>query len=213
MIDCNNYCVSCERAFDSSLARVPVITAAYLLRRLAPNQVKSPDSIDNVLDRWTCDDAGDVQDLNEGDEYLNTGLTQRQELRCLIGALYGRSYKQQVKVQGTANDEDVARRCAFYGNGKLDVKEVDAGYERDKGVFVFAATLNDDMLHNRKTRRHFEEECLRSNDTHLYKCAASKSIAGGTHSIRDLPPSGWSMMKRRTSASQQSGRFYSSKPA
>lgn len=141
----------------------------HLLRKLDPNQVKSPDSIDDVLDRWTRDETGEVQDLDEVDKYTNTGLTQRQELRCLIGALYGRSYKKQVKVHGTAEDEDVARRCAFYGNGKLDVQDIDAGYERDKGVFVFGAIFNDDMLHNRKTRRHFEEECLHSGDTYLYE--------------------------------------------
>jgi hypothetical protein len=141
----------------------------YFLRRLDPNLVKSPDSIDEALDRWTRDETGEVQDLNKGDAYTNTGLTQRQELRCLIGALYGRSYKKHVRVHGTAEDEDVARRCAFYGNGKLDVKDIDAGYKRDNVVFVFAAIFNDDMLLNRKTRLHFEEECLNSSDTYLYE--------------------------------------------
>lgn len=142
---------------------------SYLLRQLDPYQVKSPDSIDDVLDRWTRDETGEVQDLDVGDKYTVTGLTQRQELRCLIGALYGRSYKKQFKVHGKAEDEDVARRCAFYGNGKLDVKDIDAGYERDKGIFVFGAIFNDDILCNRKARRHFEEECLHSGDIFLYE--------------------------------------------
>jgi hypothetical protein len=145
-------------------------TLSYFLRMLDPQHTYSPDSIDAVLERWRFDENGEAVNLDEGDKYTETGHSLRQELRCLIGGLYGRHYaKKSEVVQGKADDEDVVRRCAFYGKGKLDVKAIEAGYERDKETFVFVAMLNDGLFYDRKARRVFEEECLNGNQEHRYR--------------------------------------------
>lgn len=145
-------------------------TLSYFLRVLDPQHTYSPDSIEAVLRRWGFDENGDAVNLDERDKYTETGHPLRQELRCLIGALYGRHYaKEGEEASCKPDDEDVARRCAFYGNGRLDVKAIEAGYKRDKETFVFVAMLNDGLFHDRKTRRVFEEECLSGNHEHRYR--------------------------------------------
>lgn len=142
----------------------------YFLMRLDPSQVKRPDNIDAALERWQVDENGATEEPDKNDQYNETGLSNRMELRCVIAALYGESYgKKKVVIHGTAEDEDVARRCVYYGNASLDVKAIESGYEKDKNVFVFAAMMNDDIFLNKKTRKFFEEECLNGGNSHRYK--------------------------------------------
>lgn len=145
-------------------------TLSYLLQRLAPDQVCPQDSIDAVLERWKSDENGVHEEPNERDRYNSTGLPDREEFRCLIAALYGMQYgEKKVIIHGSIDDEDVARRCAFYGNGKLDTKLIKRGYEKDGEAFLFAAMTNDDMFMNNQLRRVFEEEYLHASHTHRYR--------------------------------------------
>lgn len=141
---------------------------SYLLKQLAPDQVSNEESIDAVLERWILDENGEEEKPSDRDKYTDTGLSERAEFRCLIAALYGKSYgKKEVIIHGTADADDIARRCAYYGNAKLDAKAITEGHEKDGEAFVFAAMTNDDVLMNKQQRKIFEEDCL--NGGHLYR--------------------------------------------
>jgi hypothetical protein len=51
-------------------------------------------------------------------------------------------------------------RCAYYGNAQLSAQQMQAGYNRDGGVYVFATMYNDNLFSNSKLRKLFEEEQL-----------------------------------------------------
>ena len=163
-----------HKAIFSMLETVPtslhwIDTLTDLFNNLTPDQVRGPDSIDDVLARWKVDETGQ-QEAPKDDNYTETGLSHREEFRCLIGALYGKSYDSAgVVMHKTADNDDVARRCAFYGNGSLTVKAIKAGFERDGFVFVFAAILNDKVFLKKQLRKMFEEECLNGRHLHQYK--------------------------------------------
>lgn len=143
---------------------------SYLLKQLAPDQVSKEESIDAVLERWLLDENGEAEKPNNRDKYTDTGLSQRAEFRCLIAALYGKSFgKKEVIIHGTADADDIARRCAYYGNAKLDAKAIKEGYERDGEAFVFAAMTNDDVLMNKQQRKIFEEDCLNGGQLYRYQ--------------------------------------------
>jgi hypothetical protein len=140
-----------------------------LLESLDPRDVRYPDSIDVVLERWKLDEKGQPEEPTDKDQYTDTGLTPREELRCLIAGLYGKSYaKRETVIHGTATDADPARRCAYYANASLKVSDIEAGYERDKDIFTFAALLNENVLTNKDLRKKFEEDCLRGDHMHRY---------------------------------------------
>jgi hypothetical protein len=78
------------------------------------------------------------------DEGYFTSLKMKDEFRCLIAALYGKTYaNNKTVVLGTATAPDVALRCAFYGNAQLTSKEMHKGRERDADAFEFAVLFND----------------------------------------------------------------------
>lgn len=142
----------------------------FLLNHLDPDQVKTPDSLDNVLERWQLDENGHREEPSDSENYTDTGLSDREEFRCLIAALYGRTFdKQGVVIHGSADHQEVARRCAYYGNANLDVKAIQQGYKKDDAIFVFAAMLNDSVLLNRRTRKVFEDECMNGGLLHRYR--------------------------------------------
>jgi hypothetical protein len=144
-------------------------SARWLLDRLDPAQTANPDDIGPLLQRWKLDESGE-SDEPQKEHHTDTGLSEREELRCLIGALYGKSNgKRDVKVLGSPEDEDIARRCAYYGNATLTEESLREGFERDENVFVFAALLNDGIFHTKKLRRVFEEECLTGSWTRRYE--------------------------------------------
>lgn len=64
----------------------------HLLKMLDPQQVRRPDNIDTALERWRFDENGNEADLSKEDEYNSTGLSDRAEFRCLVAALYGKSF-------------------------------------------------------------------------------------------------------------------------
>ncbi len=171
--DMNHYYL--HKAIFEMLRTVPTSkgwlwTLSHLLSSLAADQVSSQGNIDAVLERWKVDENGAHEKPRENDRYNSTGLPDREEFRCLVAALYGKHYgSKQVIIQGSFEHEDVARRCAFYANGKLDKKLIKEGYEKDGDAFVFAAMMNDDVFLNKQLRKLFEEECLNGSHTHRYR--------------------------------------------
>jgi hypothetical protein len=130
-----------------------------LLDQLDFQQVARPETIETALSRWAqLDDKGYEGKPIEG--YF-TSLSLKDEFRCLIAALYGRTWSNnKFTVQGSPSSRDVAMRCAYYGNAELSAKEMKAGFERDADVYVFAAMYNRELLFNSKLRKLFEEEQL-----------------------------------------------------
>lgn len=164
-----------HKAIFRMLSTVPTSDAwlwnlSHLLKQLAPDQVSSEDNIDEVLERWTFDENGKGERPNKRDQYTDTGLSQRTEFRCLIAALYGGGYdKSGAVIHGTADADDIARRCAYYGNAKLDAKAITEGHRKDEEAFVFAAMTNDNVLMDAKARQIFEEKCLNGRHLHRYQ--------------------------------------------
>jgi hypothetical protein len=130
-----------------------------LLDELNFLQVAHPEKIDMALSRWAqLDDSYGEGKVLEG--YF-TSLSLKDEFRCLVAALYGRTFSNnQITVQGSPSAADVAMRCAYYGNAELSARQMKAGYDRDKGVYVFAVMYNDNLFRNHKLRKFFEEEQL-----------------------------------------------------
>lgn len=164
-----------HRAIFEMLETVPTSkgwlwTLSYLLQRLTPDQVRTQENIDAVLERWKVDEHGVQEGPDDSDRHNATGLPDREEFRCLVAALYGKHYgKRQEIIHGSVEDEDIARRCAFYGNGKLDAKLIKEGYEKDGEAFVLAAMTNDQVFMNKHLRKVFEEGCLNGSHTHRYQ--------------------------------------------
>lgn len=145
----------------------------FLLMQIDPSEVAHPDSIDAILERWTVNENGELPKPSKRREYNETGLDERTQFRCLIASLYGRSYSSTGRIHGAPDDNDVVRRCAYYGNASLDPKAINAGYEKDGETFVFAAMANDDVYLKKANRKVFEDECLtgRQSDRYKRRCA------------------------------------------
>ena len=140
-----------------------------LLCTLDPHHTHSPEEIAHVLDRWSKVEPKNYK--GEDEEGWFTHLSLRDELRCLIASLYSRrsmSAKSGPRVFGSVDDDDIARRCAFYAGTDLSEKEIEAGFGRDKDVFVFAVLKNCSALLN-KTKRALIEEHLSGNFIHEYR--------------------------------------------
>jgi hypothetical protein len=130
-----------------------------LLDALNFRQVAHPENIQGVLARWSQLDDRDHK--GEPLEGYFTLLSLKDEFRCLVAALYGRTWSNsRLAVQGSPSAADVAMRCAYYGNAELSTKQMKAGYNRDASDYVFAAMYNDNILSDGKLRKFFEQEQL-----------------------------------------------------
>jgi hypothetical protein len=130
------------------LTRQWLFTLYELLDRLDPQHVARPDKIDYLLERWSVDYK---EKPNEG---FLTSLEMKDEFRCLIAALYGKTYANNKTV---VTARDVALRCAFYGNAELTPREMRKGRGRDGTAFVFAVLFNDHVYLKPKLRKLLEE--------------------------------------------------------
>lgn len=138
-----------------------------LLSRLNPDQVHHPEAIQHVLDRWKETDVKDHQG-NDSEGYY-TSLNLREEFRCLVGSLYGKSFKdQKINVIGSMDADDIALRCAYYGNAKMKLKEFEAAQDKDHEVFTFAALNNSSILFDRPCRKALEDS-ISGQFSWLYK--------------------------------------------
>lgn len=138
-----------------------------LLDQLDFQHVEHPETLDNVLPRWTqLDDKGHDDKPIEG---YYTSLSLKDEFRCLVASLYGRKWSNdKFTVQGSLTARDVAMRCAYYGNADLSEKELRAGYNRDRGAFVFSVMNNVNLFCSDSLRKSFEEDILYDRITPRY---------------------------------------------
>ena len=129
-----------------------------LLDQLDFLHVAHPEKINTVLSRWAkLDDKVNEKPI----EGYFTSLSRKDEFRCLIAALYGRTISNTyLTVQGSPSAADVAMRCAYYGNAELSARQMKAGYARDRDVYVFSVMYNDNLFRSHKLRKFFEEEQL-----------------------------------------------------
>ena len=100
-----------------------------------------------------------------------THLPLREELRCLIASLYSRrrsTAKSGPGVFGSPDDNDIARRCAFYAGTNLSEKQIEAGFKKDEDLFVFAVLKNPYVLQLTKNRALIEGQ-LSGNFIHEYR--------------------------------------------
>jgi hypothetical protein len=147
-----------------------VVAASELLNALEPQHCAWPDEISHVIDRWRKAEVKDCK--GEAQEGWSTPLPLNEELACLIGALYGRrstSQKNKPPLFGSASDEDIALRCAYYGCAQMSEKEVAAGYEKDKDVFLFAAVKNRSLYLSKETRALLGSYVAGKRFVHEYK--------------------------------------------
>lgn len=122
-----------------------------LLDGLDPHHVARPDKIDHVLERWS---AAVIDADYKG---YRTSLEMKDEFRCLIAALYGKTYANN---KDTATAPDVALRCAFYANAELTPSEMRKGRRRDGAAFELAVLFNDHVYLKPKLRKLLEEGYL-----------------------------------------------------
>ena len=73
-----------------------------------------------------------------------TNLSDEDEFRCLVAAMYGSNYfgGKQVLL-GSPNSPDVVLRCAYYGQASLTQKQMKNGYRRDGMIYLLAVLCND----------------------------------------------------------------------
>jgi hypothetical protein len=133
--------------------------AMTLLSGLDAHHTSWPDEIADVLERWGKAELTDYK----GDEEKgwHTHLSFKDELRCLIASLYSQPSsmaKPGPRVSGSATDEDIARRCAFYAGTDLSQKDIKAGLTRDKDLFLFAVLKNTYLFLNEKKRALIEPQ-------------------------------------------------------
>ncbi len=135
------------------VTKYSVHTARYFLWNLNPEHTAWPNEISHVLKRW-----GEVEVKNyKGEEEKGwlTHLSLKEELRCLIAALYSQrstDVKDHPGYFGSPEDSDIALRCAFYAGHDLSKNDIKAGFERDSEVFVFAILKNQYALLNKEKR-------------------------------------------------------------
>jgi hypothetical protein len=140
-----------------------VQVAHTLLSALNPTVTSNPENdITAIIDRWRKAEAQNYK--GEEKDGHHTSLSLRDELLCLIAALYGKTYKDgKHKIIGSANSPDIVMRCAYYGNAGLSVKEMKAGHAKDHFEFTFAALHNDLLYMGRETRAELENHIGGSN--------------------------------------------------
>ncbi|MGF6440152.1 hypothetical protein [Paraburkholderia youngii] len=112
----------------------------------------------DALDRWKGIVVESPFDSAKDETGEYTGLPLADEFRCLIAALYGKVLvdKKLVPV-GKPDSDDVALRCAYYGNAKMTPEEVAAAREKDGATLAFAALCNPDLTLSVQTRAEVEE--------------------------------------------------------
>lgn len=167
-----------------------VLALDQLVSSLNPFNLPSRDqSILPVLDRWKL-----VDDATEG---LDTDLSMVDEFRCQVAAIYGSYWDKANKayqqiLDGSIDSDDIAVRCAYYGNAKLDLTAMETAYRRDGAIYVLAVMNNRAVLKNSALRFHFESEQLTEHLRHRYItcCNHLKSI---DESFNPRPVSEWLM--------------------
>jgi hypothetical protein len=145
-----------------------------------------PDRINGVLERWAS-----VEDNSSTRQGYFTPQPLRDELLCLIGAVYGgKQIHTKAPVQkrfvgfwhwprnAISEDEIISvdartspnagLRCAYYANARLTLSEMRDGGERDNDLFWFFVLFNADVCSNPELR-----EILRFQGMYVDRMRAS----------------------------------------
>ena len=132
-----------QKAIFGFLETVPVTThsafaALDILNQLDTQHATWPDDIAHVL-RDGGKPTSKTTRVKKREGHF-THLTLKEELRCLLAARYSRRSMgaEWPAVFGSPNDQDIARRCAFYAGEDLSEKDIKTGFEKDRDVFLFA---------------------------------------------------------------------------
>ncbi|MEX3791293.1 hypothetical protein [Paraburkholderia sp. BR14374] len=156
-----------------------VIPVHQVFLELDPSRTgtyQSTEEVLAVLERWKAiavkDSFGDKDQTG-----FFTPLPMAEELRGLIAALYGKVLinKKLVPV-GKPDSEDVALRCAWYGNtSDMSEEEMDAAREKDGTILTFAALFNDLLLLKLPRRAEIEMGLTHGlSFIHTKRCAQLK---------------------------------------
>ncbi|SAL17475.1 hypothetical protein AWB68_00501 [Caballeronia choica] len=144
-----------------------VLTLHQLLLELSPPRVWGFDSeqaVIDILERWKGITVKSEFGDREHEGYF-TPQPIAEEFRCLVAALYGSVLvdKKLVSV-GKPDSDDVALRCAYYGNSAKTVEEMKAAYEKDGDIFTFGALFNNSVMLEPACRAELEAHLTRDTD-------------------------------------------------
>ncbi|SIT48754.1 hypothetical protein BN2475_1130001 [Paraburkholderia ribeironis] len=140
---------------DSSWA----LTIVMLLGEILPEDAPAAD-VDPIaaMDRWRDANLRDHRGAEE--QGVFTGLPLAEEVRCLTAIVFCRRFDETTfKPWGALDDEDLARRCAFYATGKMPVEACEAALARDDEAAAAALIRNSAAMRDDATRRAIEEHC------------------------------------------------------
>jgi hypothetical protein len=152
------------------------------LMNLDFRHVAGSQNLDGVLSHWTA--MPDKTKDGEPFEGYHTNVGLKDEFRCLIAALYGR----RLSKHGSANAPDVTVRCQFYGKGALTKKDMEAGYERDGGVYLLGAIFNEHIYSHSDLRKLLEDQVGFSDLERIYQ-KNLKLMYGGRQTDNVTAPS------------------------
>jgi hypothetical protein len=139
--------------------------AEVLGEESARQLTSDPDPRESLL-RWR--DVVIISEYRSDEGKLEKGwlteLSFVDELRCLMAAFIGRRYGEKWSTQhvGTPDEEDLALRCAYYGNAKLTPVEMEAAHDRDRDGYLLAALHNHQLYRSRASRAVLEQEASSS---------------------------------------------------
>jgi hypothetical protein len=132
-----------------------VTTLHRLLLEIRPEAAARPRSASDIaaaLKRWN-----ELVDRDETPRGYYTEHSVTQELRCLIGMLYGLPADSQGQRLGSPSDSDAALRCAFYATELLNRSNFDEFLRKDGDLFLFAAVANLALLRSHERRSMLQE--------------------------------------------------------
>ena len=140
------------------LATVPTTihwlwTLDYLLSNYLPTSTSGEGNVLDVIQRWR---SVPLKKYNseEDDTGSYTELKLAEEFCCKLAAVFGSYFEGgKSKCVGSKDSPDIVLRCAYYGSGYLiKPTEIQAAYDKDGGVFTFAALHNSHFYWDRACR-------------------------------------------------------------
>lgn len=161
------------------LATVPTTihwlwTLDYLLSNYLPTSTSGESNVLDVIQRWR---SVPLKKYNSEEEDTGsyTELKLAEEFCCKLAAVFGRYFEGgEFKCVGTKDSPDIVLRCAYYGSDyKIKPAEMKAAYDKDGGVFTFAALHNSHFYWDRACRATLES-MLMGHQTDLYSTFSKK---------------------------------------
>ena len=126
-----------------------------------------------IFMRWRALSVSEKFEKQNG-HLRHTGLGFKDEVCCLMAALYGRWFARDEHSAplgwhnvGTAGSSDIMLRCAYYGHAQMTPEEMEQAHERDDDAFTLAVLFNDGLFED-DTKRAKLESFLRLDHLRLY---------------------------------------------